>query len=376
MPWLCLTALVHTVTVFEKRSLLATWTLVLSISSFTLSMCGTFLVRSGILNSVHTFASDPKRGVFILFFLFILILISLFIFFTFYREKKINKKSFFFSKETSILLNNCFMMYFLSVVLIGTIYPIFLEVIINEKISVGPPFYNKLLIPFLLPFLLLITIGPNMKWINHKFKLINFKLILLFVLSSFISYVILSKTEINTLFTTILITFSIYALFSTLKDFFVENNKNISQKVSHFGFCLLILSIIINGIFSEEVITNIKVGENYKFNKGNIYFEKINTVEKKNYTSIIGIFKINEDNKEMLFNPELRIFKKPVTITSEADIKTSLIKDKFLVMNLVKGDNYFNVRYQTKPFMMWIWLSATLMGIGALINFLRKNYYE
>ena len=160
MPWLCLTALLHTVIVFEKRSLLPTWTLVLSISCFTLSMCGTFLVRSGILNSVHTFASDPKRGLFILVFLFVLILISLFIFFIFYKEKKIETKNFLLSKETSILLNNCFMMYFLSVVLIGTVYPIFLEVITNEKISVGPPFFNKLLIPFLIPFLFLMSIFP------------------------------------------------------------------------------------------------------------------------------------------------------------------------------------------------------------------------
>jgi len=148
MPWLCLTALIHSVIVLEKRSLLATWTLVLSISSFTLSMCGTFLVRSGILNSVHTFANDPKRGVFILIFLFLLILISLFIFFFFYKEKKIDQKNFLFSKETSILINNWFMMYFLSVVLIGTVYPIFLEVITSEKISVGPPFITNYLFLF------------------------------------------------------------------------------------------------------------------------------------------------------------------------------------------------------------------------------------
>ena len=161
MPWLCLTALIHSIIVLEKRSLLASWTLILSITSFTLSMCGTFLVRSGILNSVHTFANDPKRGIFILIFLFVLILIALFIFFVLYKPKKEQQKNFLFSKETSILLNNCFMMYFLSVVLVGTVYPIFLEVIVDEKISVGPPFYTKLLIPFLIPFLILMTIGPN-----------------------------------------------------------------------------------------------------------------------------------------------------------------------------------------------------------------------
>ena len=143
-------------------------------------MCGTFLVRSGILNSVHTFANDPKRGIFILVFLFMLILTSLFIFFVFYKPKKNEQKNFLFSKETSILLNNLFMMYFLSVILVGTVYPIFLEVITNDKISVGPPFYNKLLIPFLIPFLIFMAIGPKIKWIQDNVKLINIKLIFCF----------------------------------------------------------------------------------------------------------------------------------------------------------------------------------------------------
>ena len=374
MPWLCLTALVHSVIVLEKRSMLATWTLILSISSFTLSMCGTFLVRSGILNSVHAFANDPKRGVFILIFLFLLIIISLFIFFVFYKEIKIEQKSFLFSKEISILINNWFMMYFLSVVLIGTVYPIFLEVIANEKISVGPPFYNKLLIPFLIPFLFFMSIGPSMKWIHHNIKLINVRLILLFLLSSFVSYLILIRTNLNTLFTTILLVVSIYLFFITVRDFFIKNQKNFSQKISHFGFSLLILSIVLNGIFSSEVITNIKIGEKYEFSNGSIYFENIKSSKKQNYMSFVGTFRIIENNnKEILLRPELRIFNQPITITSEADIKTNFIGDKFLVMNLVKGNEYYNIRYQTKPFMIWIWLSAILMGSGALTNFFKRR---
>ena len=128
MPWLALTTLLHCVLVLEKRSALSSWVIILSITTFTLSMCGTFLVRSGILNSVHTFANDPERGLFILTFLFILIFISLFIFFVFHKTDKQNLVSFsLLSKETSIIVNNWFMMYFLSVVLIGTVYPIFLD---------------------------------------------------------------------------------------------------------------------------------------------------------------------------------------------------------------------------------------------------------
>ena len=137
MPWLALTTLLHCIIVLEKKQVLTSWVIILSISTFTLSMCGTFLVRSGILNSVHTFANDPERGLFILVFLFSLIFVSLFIFFFFHKSSPNNSNSFFWlSKETSIIINNWFMMYFLSVVLIGTIYPIFLEVLSSQKISV------------------------------------------------------------------------------------------------------------------------------------------------------------------------------------------------------------------------------------------------
>ena len=137
MPWFCLTALLHTVIVLEKRNLFKEWTIILSITTFSLSMSGTFLVRSGILNSIHTFANDPSRGIFILSFLFVLVIMSVTIFF--FNQKKLTstiKNSFIISKETAILVNNWFMMFFLSVVLVGTIYPIFLEVLNGSKISV------------------------------------------------------------------------------------------------------------------------------------------------------------------------------------------------------------------------------------------------
>ena len=137
---------------------------------------------------------------------------------------------------------------------------------------------------------------------------------------------------------------------------------------------MLILSIVLNGIFSNEIITNIKVGEKYKFKNGSIYFENIKSYKKQNYISIVGNFRIKENNnKEIFFKPELRIFNQPIIITSEADIKTNLISDKFLVMNLVKGNDYYNIRYQTKPFMIWIWLSGILIATGGLINFFKKK---
>ena len=224
MPWLCLTALIHTIIVLEKRQLLKSWTVILSIATFTLSMSGTFLVRSGILNSVHTFANDPERGIFILLFLFSLIILSLILFFVYHDKEKASQKKFFFiSKETSILVNNWFMMYFLSVVLIGTIYPIFLEVIISEKISIGPPFYNKLIIPFLSIFLIFMATGPNLNWIKHINKRVQYSKIFLFFICMFFSIYLIKKTSYEILFTSLLGGAAFYLLITTIKDFLKKN---------------------------------------------------------------------------------------------------------------------------------------------------------
>ncbi len=374
MPWLALTTLLHCILVLERKETLTSWVIILSIATFTLSMCGTFLVRSGILNSVHTFANDPERGLFILIFLFTLIFLSLLIFFVFHKPGQNNQANFFWlSKETSILINNWFMMYFLSVVLIGTVYPIFLDVISSQKISVGPPFYHKLIIPFLIPFLLMMAIGPKLKWIKSDLK-DKIYLFSLLVISVLISFFIVKNFNANVLVNTILISAALYLFFITLRDFFIKKYKNLAQNIAHFGFSLLILSILFNNLFSSEIITNLKVGETYNGSKTKIVFESINQKKQKNYNSIIANFSItNSEGINNNLSPELRIYNQPKITTSEADIKTTLIKDKFIVINLVQNQDYFNVRYQVKPFMLWIWLSVMIISLGGLISLLKKR---
>ncbi len=375
MPWLALTTLLHCILVLEKRLTLTSWVVVLSISTFTLSMSGTFLVRSGILNSVHTFANDPDRGLFILIFLFSLIFLSLFIFFFFHRTQNKNINSFYWlSKETSILVNNWFMMYFLTVVLIGTIYPIFLEVISSEKISVGPPFYNKLIIPFLIPFLLAMAIGPKLKWIKSDLEN-KLNLILFLVISILLSAFIVSLLNMNFLLNTILVSSAFYLFFITLKDFLTKKFKNLSQNIAHFGFSLLILSILFNNIFSTEVITNLKIGETLKTKKFKINFQNIEKKEEQNFVSITGKFNVeNSDGDFTIMEPELRIYNQPNIVTSEADIKTNIFEDKFMTMNIVQNQEYFNIRYQTKPFMIWIWISVLIISFGGLKSLFIKKY--
>ena len=375
MPWLALTTLLHCVLVLEKKLVLTSWVIILSISTFTLSMCGTFLVRSGILNSVHTFANDPERGLFILIFLFSLIFISLFIFFFFHKPNQSNLNNFFWlSKETSIIINNWFMMYFLSVVLVGTVYPIFLDVLTSEKISVGPPFYHKLLVPFLIPFLLIMAIGPKLKWIKSNLEDKVYLISLLFI-SFLLSFLIVKNFNSNFLINTILISSALYLFFVTLRDFFIKKKNNISQNIAHFGFSLLILSILFNSLFSTEIITNLKVGETFETSTTKIIFKNINQKKEKNYKSVVGNFSIQNSNGKIdNLSPELRIYNQPNIVTSEADIKTTLLSDKFLVINLVQNQDYFNVRYQVKPFMLWIWLSVLLISLGALISLFKKEY--
>jgi len=368
MPWFCLTALLHTILVLEKRNALRNWTIVLSIATFSLSMSGTFLVRSGILNSIHTFANDPSRGVFILTFLFFLIFLAIIVLFIYSENDKKNSNNFnILSKETAVLVNNWFMMYFLSVVLIGTIYPIFLEVFTNEKISVGPPFYQKLMIPFLIPFFIFMSFGPRVKWINDKLKKINYTQIIVFISSLIIAYIIFTNSSVSYLFSSFLIAASIFLVLNSLRDFFSKSIQ-IPQKISHFSFSILILSILLNGIYSEEFNSNMKVGDELKFIDKTIKFKGINFDEKDNYKLLRGDFEVIDSGKNTLnFNPEIRIYNQPVISTSEADIKTNLFNDNFIVFTLLKDNEIFNVRYQHKPFMIWIWISIIMLAFGGTL---------
>jgi len=330
-------------------------------------------VRSGILNSVHTFANDPSRGIYILTFLLVLVLLS-FVVFVIYENKNFVQKSeiFAWSKETSILINNWFILYFLSVVLIGTIYPIFLDVILDEQISVGPPFYNKLILPFLIPFVLFMSIGPSMKWIKTNIK-IGVKSFFIIMVTLILSFVTIYYIGSKNIFLLLLFIGFFYLLLKSL-DQLRQKTKNFAQIFSHTGFSLLLISILLNSFSSNEIIRNIQVGESFSLKNEKILFQKILVEKEKNYESIIGFFEIlDEKNKIINLHPEIRIYNEPEMATSEASIKTSLFKDRFITINLIKDQNFFNVRYQHKPFMIWVWISTLIIMLGGLFAIFRKN---
>ena len=373
MPWFCLTALLHTIVILEKRNTFKSWTIILSITTFSLSMSGTFLVRSGILNSIHTFANDPSRGVFILCFLFFLIFLAIIIFFIY--QKNISNSSirtYLISKETFMLVNNWFMMFFLSVVLIGTVYPILLEVINGSKISIGPPFYQKLILPFLIPFLLFMAIGPNLKWVKDHINKIKLEQPIFLFISILISYLFTTSYGISYLFSVPMFGLGFFLFFLTIRDFF-SGKSILSQKISHFGFSLFILSILFNGVLAKEYSSNMKVGDERKFMNKIIKFENLKITQELNYQSLTGEFNISDDRGNLNLKPEIRIYNQPKTLTSEADIISTIYSDNFLVFNVLKDDGYYNVRYQHKPLMIWIWLSVILIFVGGILGYFKKK---
>ena len=371
MPWFLMTALLHSVLVLERRIGLYSWVIILSIMTFTMSVVGTFLVRSGILNSVHTFANDPSRGLFILSFLALMVFSSIFIFFKYAPAENKNYK--IFSKESFILINNWFMVFFLAVVLIGTLYPVFLDTLTGQKISVGPPYYNFILAPFLLPLLFLMTSGPKHKWISSNiigiFNIALFTSIILF-------FVIFLSIKEGGLLLLLILLFSTYLITQTTFDFyetFKNKNINLSRIISHFGFGLLILSISLNQIFSVEKSFNARLGDEKNFLNYTIKFNNLETFSKNNFKSVKGHFEIIDKKNITSQNltPEIRVYNQPETITYEASINTKLLSDTYLTMSNISNTDIFNIKFQKKPFMNFIWFSVLLISFGGILQFLR-----
>ena len=374
LPWFAMTALFHSLIVFEKRNLFYLWVIILCLLTFILSVTGTFLVRSGVLNSVHTFASDPSRGIYILLFLALMIFSSIFLLFK--KNKKENYDLNPNSKETFILVNNWFMMFYLLTVLLGTVYPIFTDVLSDNKISVGPPFYNMVILPIAAIFLLLMAIGPRTKWIKDRFE--NLKIYLYILLGSIlINFLIVFLFKSYSILSNIIIISALFLIISSLIDtfnFFEKGRINVSQIISHISFGFLVLFIGLNYIFSIEKDYNIKLGEEKTFDNYSIKLKDLKLENFSNYKTVIGELEVsnNETNKKNILRPEIRIYSTPKTLTYEASIKTDIFKDYYLTMSNIDRSEYYNIKFQKKPFMIWIWISVIMLALGGFLR-LFKN---
>ena len=375
LPWFCMTALMHSIIVLEKKGQLYSWVLILCLMTFVLTIAGTFLVRSGILNSVHTFANDPTRGLYILIILLLACLVSFFIFIKHSRGNSI--QGYNLDRGTFILSNNWFMIFYLVTVFLGTVYPIFTEVIFNTKISVGPPFYNTVIIPFVIVFLILMSLGPESKWIKTKFPI---KKLLAILILSFVLNIIISVTFKSTsLISNLIFITSFFLIIMSFLDVIklVKLNKItlISRSVSHLGFGLLILFIGLNHNFSKEYDVNIKTGEIKKLNNFDLKFKDLKLTNSQNYKSIIGNFELKDNDKNLIkeLKPEIRIYQNPETLTYEASIKSTIFNDYYLTMSNLQNSEYYNVKVQVKPFMSWLWLSVLIMSLGGFLRLFYKR---
>ncbi|MDA7606347.1 hypothetical protein N8726_01955 [Pelagibacteraceae bacterium] len=263
-------------------------------------------------------------------------------------------------------------------VLLGMLYPIFLDVLTNEKISVGPPFFNIVIVPLAVPLMVLMAIGPKFGWIRSKnkvfYKILSLSswavIINLVIFYFFGKYSLLS----NLIFITAI--FLILFSFLDVKKFIENRNKTeLPRIISHLGFGLLVFFIGINHQFSIEEDFNLKVGEIKKIDNYKINFESIKIKESKNYKAVIGNFKlINfKNNLVQYLNPEIRIYSNPETLTYEAAIKTKITSDLYLTMSNVSRSDYYNIKFQNKPFMIWIWISAFMIALGGFVRLTLKN---
>jgi len=378
MPWLIGTALLHSLIIVEKRKSLRAWVLLLSILAFLLSVIGTFLVRSGILTSVHTFALDPSRGMYILVFTAILGGYSLILFGK--KSKKYFDNSYFalFSKEGSILINNVLMIVTCATVFLGTVYPLIIEAFTNEKISVGEPYFNSTAIPIMIPAILVMGVGPLLAW-NKEEKLKILKKIF--------------PSSVLTIIMTVL-TFSIYQSYSFIGIIgiilafwiisnnvilLIQKNKNYSvgMLIAHLGIGLLILGVTGSSNWQEEKIARLKIGTSTQINKYNIIFKEINEVKGPNYLAIKANFTVYDKNKNFItdLKPENRYYPISNIFTTEASIHTNLSRDLYIVLGEGNLNEGWVVKVYHNPLVIWIWIGALIMFIGGIVsinNNLRK----
>ena len=371
MPWLLGTALLHSLIIVEKKKSLQSWVLLLSILAFLLSVVGTFLVRSGILTSVHTFALDPTRGIYILAFTALLGGYSLILFGL--KSKKYIKNNYFsfFSKEGSILVNNILMVIVCATVFLGTIYPLLIEAFTNNKISVGEPYYNSTVVPIMIPAILVMGIGPMLSWGREDkskiFKKIFPSILLTIIITVFIflfyqSYNLIGIVGIILAFWIISNNFII--LFQKIP------NRSSGMIIAHLGIGLLILGITGSSVWQEEKIARMKINSEIKIKKYNIVFKEINEIRGPNYVALKGNFLVYDEKKTIItkLKPENRFYPITNNFTTEASIHTNLLRDLYIVLGEGNINDGWVVRIYYNPLVIWIWIGALTIFLGGIVS--------
>ena len=382
MPWLLAAALLHSAIVVEKRETLKSWTILLAILAFGFSLIGTFIVRSGVLTSVHAFANDPERGMFILIILGIFMggALTLFSF----RSSAMEARGVFsmVSRETALVSNNVLLAVSAFVVFFGTIWPLVAELFFDRKLSVGPPFFNAAFTPFMILLGLILPVGSNLPWKRANILNSSKKLIFVFILSICLAGLIWAIQTGKSLVGPVGVFLGAWIVMGTILDLFSKLGRSISLKrlivlpradfgkfFAHSGLGITMFAIAALTSWEKEDIRVVPVGGSWKIAAYELKLNSVENVRGPNYFSTMGVIAVSKDGQLLtVLRPEKRNYPVAQMPTTEAAIDYRLSRDLYVVLGDQQSDNSWTVRTYLKPFTNWIWGGCALMAVGGLLS--------
>jgi cytochrome c-type biogenesis protein CcmF len=390
MPWLIGTALIHSLAATEKRDVFKNWTILLAICAFALSLLGTFLVRSGVITSVHAFATDPTRGVFILVLLGIFVGGSLLLYAIRAPSTKSGGQFKLFSRETFLLFNSIFLLVAMTTVLLGTIYPLIVEALGRGKLSVGAPYFNAVFIPLMAPVAFLIGIGAIVRWKQDDATRVWQQLKYLFIASIVIGIALgfmffennLVKTSAGIVTALWVILTSLSALKARLSN---RQNKLFALQtiprsfygmtLAHIGFAFCIVGITITTQHSVDLHERMAVGDTVEFAGYKFILDEMHVLPGPNYRATEAIVKVFRNKRHVTtLRTQKRIYAVRNMPMTEAGIDSGFLRDLYVSLGEPLDDTAWSFRLYHKPFVRWIWLGSIFMGIGGLLAATDRRY--
>ena len=391
MPWLVGTALIHSLAVTEKRGGFKSWTVLLAITAFSLSLLGTFLVRSGVLTSVHAFATDPKRGVFILAFLTLVIGGSLALYAWRAKQVGLGSKFDLLSRESLLLTNNVLLIVAAGSVLLGTLYPLLVDALNLGKLSVGPPYFNTVFVPLMAPAAFLIGVGPIARWKQAKLPALAVRLrwafVLSFVMALVLPFVIGGwKWRVSLgLLLVFWIAFTVAQNFwSRLRpseglSFFTKlrttSRSYYGMQLAHLGVAVFIAGVTVVTSYQTEKDVKMNVGDTVTVGGYDFRLRNLAQLQGPNYQAVRADIEVTNNGAPVaMMHPEKRAFTTAQSVTSETAIDRSIFRDLYLALGDEVGNGAWTVRVYHKPLVNWIWGGALLMALGGAFAVSDRRY--
>ncbi len=386
MPWLVGTALIHSLAVSEQRQQFKAWTLLLAISAFSLSLIGTFLVRSGVLTSVHAFAVDPQRGLYILFFLLFVIGGSLLLFAVRAQTLRQTSHPGLVSRESALLLNNVFLAVVMLTVLMGTVYPLLIDGLGLGKLSVGAPYFNAVFVPLMIPVLVIMGIGIHLQWLKDSLSTLFTRMKYIVVLSLSLPVLLLIGLQYPLNFASCLgLVLAFWVILSTLIFLRVKIKqrgiKGLSSAMwgmalAHCGVAATVLGITISSNYGIQDDVKMAPGETVTLAGYRIQFMQEQPLQGPNYHGTRAEFKIATSSNEKLIFPEKRIYNVGKMPMTDAAIDVTPFRDVYVALGEPLDDVSWSVRLYYKPFIRWIWGGGFMILAGGLLALMDRRYYQ